>query len=89
MLLLVQALLLISQILQGTKRSVQTWSIHGLAVKSALQLGLQSEESLQRFDPLEQEIRRRTWHGCVLLDRYTIVSPLDRNITFATGNYSD
>ncbi|CAK7215094.1 hypothetical protein SBRCBS47491_002365 [Sporothrix bragantina] len=65
----VQALLLISQFLQGTKRSVQTWSIHGLAVKSALQLGLHSEEFSKRLDPLDQEIRKRTWYGCVLLDR--------------------
>jgi hypothetical protein len=65
----VQALLLISQFLQGTKRSVQTWSIHGLAVKSALQLGMHSEEYLKRLDPLEQEIRKRTWYGCILLDR--------------------
>ncbi|CAK7228006.1 hypothetical protein SEUCBS140593_006768 [Sporothrix eucalyptigena] len=65
----VQALLLISQFLQGTKRSVQTWSIHGLAVKSALQLGLHSEEFSKRLSPLDQEIRKRTWYGCVLLDR--------------------
>ena len=67
--MLVQALLLISQFLQGTKGSVQTWSIHGLAVKAALQLGLQSEAFGQEFSPLEQEVRKRTWLGCVILDR--------------------
>ncbi|OHE99662.1 fungal specific transcription factor domain-containing protein [Colletotrichum orchidophilum] len=65
----VQAMLLMSQYLQGSQRSIQTWAIHGLAVKAALELGFQSELALQRFDPLEREIRIRTWYGCVVLDR--------------------
>lgn len=44
--------------------------MHGLAVKAALQLGLQSTEALKRYEPLEQEIRKRTWFGCVVLDRH-------------------
>ncbi|EFQ34336.1 fungal specific transcription factor domain-containing protein [Colletotrichum graminicola M1.001] len=65
----VQAMLLMSQYLQGSQRSVQTWSIHGLAVKAALELGFHSELALQRFEPLERETRIRTWYGCILLDR--------------------
>lgn len=57
------------QYLQGTQRSVETWTIHGLAVKAALQLGLHSVEASRRFSPLDQEIRKRTWYGCIVLDR--------------------
>ncbi|KAH6692233.1 fungal-specific transcription factor domain-containing protein [Plectosphaerella plurivora] len=65
----VQVMLLMTQYLQGTHRSIKTWSIHGLAVRGALQLGLHSTQALQRFDPLERETRIRTWYGCVALDR--------------------
>lgn len=65
----VQFLLLVGQYLQGTRQSLQTWTIHGLAVKAALQLGLHSSETLKGFPPLDREIRKRTWYGCILLDR--------------------
>ncbi|PVH98235.1 hypothetical protein DM02DRAFT_531617 [Periconia macrospinosa] len=66
---LVQMLLLMSQYLQGTERSIETWNIHGLAVKAAYQLGLHSPNALKQYPPLEQEIRKRTWFGCILVDR--------------------
>ena len=66
---LVQYLLLTAQYLQGTQRSVETWTIHGLAVKGAFQLGLHSPVGSSRFSPLDQEFRKRTWYGCVVLDR--------------------
>jgi hypothetical protein len=66
----VQYLLLMGQYLQGTQKSVQAWTVHGLAVKAALQLGLHSKDASQAFSPLEREIRKRTWFGCVVLDRY-------------------
>ncbi|KAK1579948.1 fungal-specific transcription factor domain-containing protein [Colletotrichum navitas] len=65
----VQTMLLMSKYLQGSQRSVQTWAIHGLAVKAAMELGFHSELALQRFEPLERETRIRTWYGCILLDR--------------------
>ncbi|RDL36434.1 uncharacterized protein BP5553_05786 [Venustampulla echinocandica] len=65
----VQYLLVMGQYLQGTQRSIETWTIHGLAVKAALQLGLHSVEASRRFSPLDQEIRKRTWYGCIVLDR--------------------
>ncbi|KAK1985290.1 fungal-specific transcription factor domain-containing protein [Colletotrichum cereale] len=65
----VQAMLLMSQYLQGSQRSVQTWAIHGLAVKAALEMGFHSELALQRFEPIERETRIRTWYGCIVLDR--------------------
>ncbi|KAK2596585.1 hypothetical protein N8I77_013466 [Diaporthe amygdali] len=65
----VQAMLLMSQYLQGTHRSVMTWNMHGIAVKAAFQLGLHSTTSLKAYTPLERETRTRTWFGCVMLDR--------------------
>lgn len=49
--------------------SLQTWTTHGLAVKAALSIGLHAKDASKRFSPLEQEIRKRTWFGCVVLDR--------------------
>jgi hypothetical protein len=57
------------QYLQGTQKSIQTWTIHGLAVKAAFQLGLHSSEASKRLSPLEREIRKRVWFGCIVLDR--------------------
>ncbi|KAH7169928.1 c6 zinc finger domain-containing protein [Dactylonectria macrodidyma] len=65
----VQYLLLMSQYLQSTQKSVQTWTTHGLAVKAALSIGLHSRDAMLKFPPIEQEMRKRTWFGCVLLDR--------------------
>lgn len=59
-----------SQYLQSTQKSVQTWTTHGLAVKAALSIGLHSRDAMSKFPPIEQEMRKRTWFGCVLLDRY-------------------
>ncbi|CAI7564144.1 unnamed protein product [Penicillium glandicola] len=65
----VQYLLLMGQYLQGTQKSIQAWTVHGLAVKAALQLGLHSRHASKVFSPIEQEMRKRTWYGCVVLDR--------------------
>ncbi|KAJ4153053.1 hypothetical protein LMH87_009561 [Akanthomyces muscarius] len=65
----VQYLLLMSQYLQGAHEPLNTWMAHGLAVKSALAIGLHSRETLARLSLTEQEIRKRTWQGCVLQDR--------------------
>ncbi|KAF3405249.1 hypothetical protein DPV78_002585 [Talaromyces pinophilus] len=65
----VQFLLLMGQYLQGTQKSVQAWTIHGLAVKAAFQLGLHSKHATGAFSPLDQETRRRTWYACIVLDR--------------------
>ena len=67
---LVQFLLVMTQYLQGSESSVQTWNVHGLAVKASYQLGLHSKQALQRYDPLEREMRIRVWYTCVFLDRY-------------------
>lgn len=64
-----------SQYLQGTERSIETWNYHGLAVKASYQLGLHSPNALKNFLPLEREIRKRTWFGCILLDRCVVQFP--------------
>ncbi|KAL3482689.1 fungal-specific transcription factor domain-containing protein [Aspergillus germanicus] len=65
----VQFLLLMGQYLQGTHKSVQAWTTHGLTVKAAVQLGLHPKDASRVFPPLEQEMRKRTWFGCVILHR--------------------
>ena len=66
---LVQYLVVLGQYLQGTQKSVQAWTTHGLAISAAYQLGLHSPDANEAYSPLECEIRNRTWFGCVLLDR--------------------
>lgn len=54
--------------LEGTTSSSLAWTLHGLAVKGAYQLGLhvlQSNSVLQT----DREVRRRSWHWCVMNDR--------------------
>jgi hypothetical protein len=45
------------------------WATHGLAVRAAFQLGLHSSDLVKVFSPLEQEVWKKTWFGCVILDR--------------------
>ncbi|KAJ6164235.1 hypothetical protein N7470_002907 [Penicillium chermesinum] len=42
-----QFLVMIGQYLHGTQKSVQAWTIHGLAARAALQLGLHSRHASQ------------------------------------------
>ncbi|KAH7141726.1 c6 zinc finger domain-containing protein [Dactylonectria macrodidyma] len=65
----VQYLLLTSQYLQGTQKAVQTWNTHGLAVKAALSIGLHSKIASSKLPLLQREMSKRTWYGCVILDR--------------------
>ncbi|OAP60068.1 hypothetical protein AYL99_05070 [Fonsecaea erecta] len=66
---IVQCLLLIAQYCQGTQRPDEAWHLHGLAVRAAIQLGLHSSHAYTELKPLECELRKRTWFGCVILDR--------------------
>jgi hypothetical protein len=74
----VQYLLLVGQYLQGTQKSVQAWTVHGLAITTAFQLGLHSPRTTQGFAAIECEIRKRVWFGCILLDRYVV--PANHNM---------
>ena len=65
----VQCLLLMAQYRQGTQRSDQAWNLHGSAVRAAIQLGLHSRTAALGLSPVEAEKRKRTWFGCMILDR--------------------
>lgn len=87
---IVQYLLILGQYLQGTQKSAQALSNHGLAITAAFRLGIHSPEANRGFSPLECEIRKRTWFGCVLLDRYRLIIALccelktDQSLTIRT-----
>lgn len=65
---LVQALLLMAQYLQTKSLSHRCWVVVGMAIRVAqgLALHLDSPEESQA----QREERRRTWHFCILLDRW-------------------
>jgi hypothetical protein len=76
---LVQVLLLMGQYLQTRDISSSCWNIVGLAIRVAQGMGLQYKPGQRRTtwldesqapDQLEEEMRKRTWSGCILLDRY-------------------
>ncbi|KAJ6134402.1 hypothetical protein N7523_000724 [Penicillium sp. IBT 18751x] len=64
----VQTLLIIAILLQSTPYPMRCWNSIGLACRVAQGLGLHEESSQRSIKPLEKEIRRRTWHGCVIMD---------------------
>ncbi|KAI8724234.1 Zn(2)-C6 fungal-type domain-containing protein [Fusarium sp. LHS14.1] len=75
---LVQVLLLMGQYLQTRDITSSCWNIIGMAIRVAQGIGLhlQPEErdegdtgNYQAANQLEEEMRRRAWTGCVLLDR--------------------
>lgn len=69
-LILLQALLLIGQYLQATEKPAACWNVVGLAIRVAQELGLHREYQIcSRPSRIEQEICRRLWHGCILMDR--------------------
>ncbi|KAF2788531.1 hypothetical protein K505DRAFT_255310 [Melanomma pulvis-pyrius CBS 109.77] len=74
---LVQMLLLMGQYLQSTDMSSSCWNIVGMAIRVAQCIGLHHDPRgckqgccpKQKYDQLDIEMRRRTWTGCMLLDR--------------------
>lgn len=64
----VQALLIMTLFLQSTPFAGRCWNSVGIACRLAQGLGLHTESSGGRRKPMETEIRRRVWHGCVVLD---------------------
>ncbi|KAJ4317239.1 hypothetical protein N0V84_007458 [Fusarium piperis] len=64
----VQTLLLVALVLQGTPFPDRCWNSVGVACRVAQGLGL---HSMLKYDAQESrvwQVRRRTWHGCVVLD---------------------
>ncbi|KAF5709070.1 transcription factor [Fusarium mundagurra] len=66
---IVHYLILVVLHCQGTQRSVQAWNNHGLAIRSAMALGLHCQSSGVSLDSAQQEYRRRTWVVIYCLDK--------------------
>lgn len=64
----VQALLIVTLFLQSTPFAGRCWNSVGIACRLAQGLGLHTESSGAGKTVAETEIRRRVWHGCVVLD---------------------
>ncbi|OQV05505.1 Fungal specific transcription factor domain-containing protein [Cladophialophora immunda] len=64
-----QALLLMLQFLQGTQHSARTWTVQGLCTQAAFQIGLHSPSERTKHNPREQEIMKRCWHMCYIMDK--------------------
>lgn len=64
----VQTLLIISLLLQSTPYPNRCWNAIGLACRAGQGLGLHETTTHASNKPLETEIRRRTWHSCVIMD---------------------
>jgi len=73
----VQALLLMALLLQSTPFASRCWNSVGVACRVAQGLGLHTESGRTARSPLETEIRRRTWHGCVVLDMCVLPASQD------------
>lgn len=65
----VQTLLLMTLFLQSTPFASRCWNSVGIACRVGQGLGLHVDPNQINRGPIETEIRRRTWHGCVVLDR--------------------
>ncbi|RAL05416.1 uncharacterized protein BO80DRAFT_397962 [Aspergillus ibericus CBS 121593] len=64
----VQALLMVALYLQSSPYPSRCWNAIGLACRLAQGLGLHEAKTPSSMTFLETEVRRRTWHGCVMLD---------------------
>ncbi|EGO59757.1 hypothetical protein NEUTE1DRAFT_39966 [Neurospora tetrasperma FGSC 2508] len=64
----VQLLCLMIEYLHGSSQSAQLWTLHSLAVKSALQIGLHSADASRHLTLLEREMRKRTWFLIIMND---------------------
>lgn len=71
---IVQYLLLAALYLRGTQRTIQSWTVHGMLVRTAMALGLHSEKSAQGLPPVQQESRRRTWLTIYCVDKLQSVT---------------
>jgi hypothetical protein len=66
---ILQLLLLTGVYLQGTRYANRCWNIVGIAIRVAQGLGLHLDIGHKTESQLDQEMRRRVWHTCVMLDR--------------------
>ncbi|KAL4894870.1 fungal-specific transcription factor domain-containing protein [Aspergillus ambiguus] len=66
----VQCFLLTVLFLQSTPYPHRCWHSIGVACRVAQGLGLHEVQLDDSQHPLEREIQRRTWHGCVMMDMF-------------------
>ncbi|KAJ9614041.1 hypothetical protein H2200_002177 [Cladophialophora chaetospira] len=66
---MVQTLLLMCYHLQGTAELKESWNLVGLLVRTATSLGLHLIPKANNFLPVENEVRKKCWWGCFILDR--------------------
>ena len=66
---LVQALLLMGHYHHGSLELNNCWTVVGLAIRMAQGLGLHLDASTFTSDVVEQEVRKRVWWACFVLDR--------------------
>lgn len=65
---LVQTLLLMVHYLQGSRTPDRCWHVIGTACRVAQAIGLHADSGNSNRSFAEIQIRRRVWHGCVMLD---------------------
>jgi salicylate hydroxylase len=65
----VQALLLGARYLQSSSYSDECWTVLGLAIRIAYDLELHRPPDPERFDCIDQEVRKRVWYACFGLDK--------------------
>ena len=88
---LVQTLVLTAQYLQSTQLWEACWNFTGLAIRIAQGIGLhvkpENTEVAKRHASfvLEEAMRRRTWAGCISLDRYVYTLRIDVIELFSLG----
>lgn len=69
----VQIMLLMAQYLNSVGSPQKSWELIGLAIRICQRLGLHRGAATDQTaipDPVEREMVKRIWHGCVLLERW-------------------
>jgi hypothetical protein len=88
---LTQTLLLMAHYLQGSRTPNRCWHVIGIACRLSQGIGLHSDVGNDHRSPAEIQIRRRVYHGCVMLDLYeerkTIWSGLLADIIYQGDKY--
>ncbi|OCH86052.1 hypothetical protein OBBRIDRAFT_761980 [Obba rivulosa] len=88
-----QALLLLGICDLGLGASQQGWIYTGLALRMAIDLGMNrnadnwTNEDRELFSPIEKQIRKQMWWSCCITDKLSAIW-LGRPITFRESDYS-
>lgn len=68
----IQILLLMAQYLNSTGSTQKSWEVMGLAIRICQGLGLHrgaTSHEKAMADPVEREMTKRVWHGCITVER--------------------